>query len=282
MLNKTYFFKYIKSPYLKLYSLFEPIFRLSMAETEGDFLKSTYYKFLLCPTVKLPYKLGRSIRGTQFDSSKDIYSRVVMEIINNKSLDEIIKMLYSEYQDFKNKSVYDINNFLTSSKIISYPSWLMTLPWDKVDINTMKKNYLNSFYKNRSANGMSFTDKKLELIEERIFSYDTATSHVYQFKKLINKIKGQGYIENSYDYPRAVILVKDNKWRWIMSSSGNHRAHIKKELNFNFINCKVVGIVNFSKLNRLKNVVNEIFNEEEATILFENVFEGEVPIRGPI
>ena len=170
MLNKTYFFKYIKSPYLKLYSHFEPIFRLSMAETEGDFLKSTYYKFLLCPTVKLPYKLGRSIRGTQFDSSKDIYSRVVMEIINKKSLDEIIKMLYSEYQDFKNKSVYDINNFLTSSKIISYPSWLMTLPWDKVDINTMKKNYLNSFYKNRSANGMSFTDKKLELIEERIFS----------------------------------------------------------------------------------------------------------------
>ena len=63
---------------LKLYSHFEPIFRLSMAETEGDFLKSTYYKFLLCPTVKLPYKLGRSIRGTQFDSSKDIYSRDVM------------------------------------------------------------------------------------------------------------------------------------------------------------------------------------------------------------
>ena len=67
-----------------------------------------------------------------------------------------------------------------------------------------------------------------------------------------------------------------------MSSSGNHRVHIKKELTFNCINCKVLGIVNFSKLNRLKNVVNEIFNEEEATILFENVFEGEVPIRGPI
>ena len=40
--------------------------------------------------------------------------------------------------------------------------------------------------------------------------------------------------------------------------------------------------MNFSKLNKFKNVVNEIFNEEEATILFENVFEGEVPIRGPI
>mgnify|MGYP001231868454 CR=1 FL=1 len=56
--------------------------------------------------------------------------------------------------------------------------------------------------------------------------------------KLINKIKDQGYIENNYDYPSAVILIKDNKWRWIMSSSGNHRAHIKKELNYNYINCK--------------------------------------------
>ena len=37
-----------------------------------------------------------------------------------------------------------------------------------------------------------------------------------------------------------------------MSSSGNHRAHIRKELNYNYINCKVSGIVNFSRLNRLK------------------------------
>jgi len=282
MLNNTYFVKLIRSSYLRLYSLFEPIFRLSETEKEGDLLKSTYFKFLLSPTVKLPYKLGRSIRGTKFDSSKDIYSRVVMEILSNKSLDEITKMLYDEYQNFKYKSVSDVNNFLTSSKIISYPSWLMVLPWDNSEINSLKKNYLLSFYKNRSANGMSFTDKKLEHIEERIFSYDTARSHVHQFKGLINKIKHQGYIENNYDYPTAVILIKDNKWRWIMSSSGNHRAHIKKELTFNCINCKVSGIVNFSKLNRLKNVVNEIFNEKEAAILFENVFEGKVPIRGPI
>ena len=55
-----------------------------------------------------------------------------------------------------------------------------------------------------------------------------------------------------------------------------------KELTFKSINCKVSGIVNFSKLNRQKNVVNEIFNEEEAAVLFDNVFEGKVPVRGPI
>lgn len=282
MVNTNYFLKFIKRSYLRICSYLEPIFRLSEEEEEGNFLKSTYFKFIIGPTVKLPYKLGRSIRGTKFDGSKDIYSRVVMEILNNKPLNEIIKMLNNEYENFKYKSVSDINNFLNSSKIISYPSWLMVLPWDNSDINTLKKNYLLSFYKNRSANGMSFRDSKLKYIEEKMFSYETASSHVYQFKELINKIKSQGYIEDSDDYPTAVILVKGNKWRWIMSSSGNHRAHIKKELAFNSINCKILGIVNFSKLRKQKNVSNKIFNEEEAAILFENVFEGEIPVRGPI
>ena len=282
MLNKTYIVKLTKRLYLKFYSPFESIFKLSETEKKGNFLKLTYYKILLSPTVRLPYKLGRTIRGIKFDRSKDIYSNVVAEILSNKSSDEVIKILHDEYQNFEYKSVSDINKFLTSSRIISYPSWLMVLPWDKSEINTLKKNYLLSFYKNRSENGMLFKDNTLKYIEKRIFSHDTAKSHVHQFKRLINKIKDQGYIENNYDYPTAVILIKDNKWRWIMSSSGNHRAHIKKELSYNYINCKVSGVVNFSKLHRLENVVNGIFNEKEAAILFENVFKGEVPVRGPI
>ena len=282
MFNNTYFVRLTKRLYHKLYSPFEPIFRLSETEKKGNFLKLTYCKILLSPKVQLPYELGRTIRGTKFNRSKDIYSKVVSEILNNKSSDEVIKILYNEYKNFEHKSVSDINKFLTSSKIISYPSWLMVLPWDNSDVATMKKNYLLSFYKNRSENGMSFIDKTLEHYEEKIFSYDTAKSHVNQFERLINKIKNQGYIENNYDYPTAVILIKDNEWRWIMSSSGNHRAHIKKELNYNYINCKVSGVVNFSKLHRLKNVVNGIFNEKEAAVLFDNVFKGEVPVRGAI
>ena len=282
MFKNTYFVRLTKRLYHKLYSPFEPIFRLSETEKKGNFLKLTLCKILLSPKVQLPYELGRTIRGTKFDRSKDIYSKVVSEILNNKSSDEVIKILFNEYKNFEHKSVSDINNFLTSSKIISYPSWLMVLPWDNSDVATMKKNHLLSFYKNRSENGMSFIDKTLEHYEEKIFSYDTAKSHVNQFERLINKIKNQGYIENNYDYPTAVILIKDNEWRWIMSSSGNHRAHIKKELNYNYINCKVSGVVNFSKLHRLKNVVNGIFNKKEAAMLFDNVFKGEVPVRGAI
>jgi hypothetical protein len=280
MLSKSYFIKIIKGLHSGLYLLTEPLLRLNNKEKDGNFLKSTYFKFLLSPAVKLPYKLGRSVRGVQFEGSKDVYSKVVVEILGNRSLNEITKKLHEEYQNCKDKSVFDINNFLSSSKIKSRPSWLMIYPWENININTLRKNYLNSFFNNRSANGMSFTNKKLEYIEDRMTSYDAAKSHVLQFRKLINNIKRHGYVENHYDYPTAVILIKDDKWKWMMSSSGNHRAHIKKELNFNYINCKIIGIVNLSKIKSFKNVTNQIFNEEEATVLFENVFEGKIPVRG--
>ena len=77
-----------KRLYLKLYSPFETIFKLSESENKGNFLKLTYFKILLSPKVQLPYELGRTIRGTMFDRSKDIYSKVVAEILNNKSSDE--------------------------------------------------------------------------------------------------------------------------------------------------------------------------------------------------
>ena len=77
MFNNTDFVKLIKRLYLKLYMPFESIFRLSETEKKGNFLKLTYCKILVSPTVQLPYKLGRTIRGTKFDNSKDIYSKVV-------------------------------------------------------------------------------------------------------------------------------------------------------------------------------------------------------------
>jgi hypothetical protein len=281
MLRKTYL-KLISWLSVKFPFIIETLFSLNSTETQGIFLKLTYFKFLLSPTVKVPYQLGRTVRGVEFDASKDIYSKVVKEILNDVPSKKITEMLFDEYQRYKNKTVIDLNNFLTVSKIISYPSWLTVLPWENSNISSLKKNYLNSFYKNRSANGMTFLDEKSESIEAKIFSYDTASSHVNQFKDLIKKIKNQGYIENKNDYPSAIILIKGNEWKWMMSSSGNHRAHIKRELDHNFINCRVTGVVNFSKLSKCKNVLNHIFDENEATILFENVFKGKIPVRGPI
>ncbi len=281
-MSKKKLFKFISLLYVTLFSIIKPLLSLNLVELKGNCLRLTYLKFLLSPTVKLPYLLGRTVRGVEFDASKDIYSKVVKEILNEVPSKKIIDMLFDEYQSHKNKSVIEINNFLTDSKIISYPSWLMVLPWEKSNISRLKKNYLKSFYNNRSANGMNFMNEKLESIEAKIFSFDTALSHVNQFKGLIDKIKKQGYIENTNDYPSAIILIKGNKWRWMMSSSGNHRAHIKSELDYKFINCKVAGIVNFSKLSKCKNVLNHIFTENEASTIFENIFKGEIPVRGPI
>ena len=70
MFNNSDFVKLIRRLYLKLYMPFESIFRLSETEKKGSFLKLTYCKILVSPTVQLPYKLGRTIRGTKFDIQK--------------------------------------------------------------------------------------------------------------------------------------------------------------------------------------------------------------------
>ena len=157
----------------------------------------------------------------------------------------------------------------------------MIYPWENINHRTLRKSYLNSSIIIGLQTGC-IQNKKLKYIEDRMTSYDAAKSHILQFKNLINKIKQHGYIENHDDYPTAVILIKDNKWKWMMSSSGNHRSHIKKELNFDFINCKIIGIVNLTDVKNYNNVRNGTFNEEEASILFENAFEGKIPIEGPL
>ena len=138
MLKKIYL-KLIDLLSVKFPLIIEALFRLNSTELQGIFLKLTYFKFLLSPTVKLPYQLGRTVRGVEFDASKDIYSKVVKEILNDVPSKKVIEMLFDEYQNFKDKSVIDLNNFLTVSKIISYPSWLTVLPWENSNISSLKK-----------------------------------------------------------------------------------------------------------------------------------------------
>ena len=129
---------------------------------------------------------------------------------------------------------------------------------------------------------MKFKNNKFEEIESKIYSFETAMSHIIQFSNLLKKIKIKGYINNYNDLPTVFIFVKGKKWIWMMSSSGNHRAQIMSELNSKFIKCKIAGIIKYSELNKTPNVVNKLYTENEAKYFFDKIFKGENPIRGPI
>ena len=264
-----------------IFQLFSQI-RLNKEEINGNLKYFSLLKFNASYSMNLPFSIGRTVRGVKFDSELDIYSNVVKGIISGKDSEQLINFLHNNYKNFESKKVSEVNNFIHNKKLKNYPCWALILPWEKNEINTIKQRYLSSFYINRSQNGMKFKNKKFEEIESKIYSFETAMSHIIQFSNLLKKIKIKGYINNYNDLPTVFIFVKGKKWIWMMSSSGNHRAHIMSELNSKFIKCKIAGIIKYSELNKTPNVVNKLYTENEAKYFFDKIFKGENPIRGPI
>lgn len=268
----------IKTLILKLFSQI----RLKKDEINGNLKYFTLLKFNASYSIDLPFSIGRTVRGVKFDSELDIYSKAVKGIINGKDPEHLINFLHNNYKNFESKEVSEVNNFIHNKKLRNYPCWAMILPWEKNEISTIKQRYLSSFYLNRSQHGIKFKNKKFEEIKSMIYSLDHAKSHINQFTSLLKNIKTNGYINNYRDLPAALIFVKGKKWIWMMSSSGNHRAHIMSELNSKYIKCKIAGIIKYSELDKSPNVLNKLFTQNEAECIFNKVFKGENPIRGPI
>jgi len=245
--------------------------------------KSTLQKIKFSYSINLPYSKGRTIRGLGFNNAiKDPYSKIVSDLLIGNSIESITENLFSICKEFKNHSVHEFIDNLSEVKFKSLPLWAIVNPWESISIQDSKKSYLNSFYVNRSEHNLVFNNSSNSHIESIIYSKESARSQVTQFNKLLQIILNNGYIENSNDLPTAVILIKKDKWCWIMAPSGNHRAHILKELGHSNLRCKIVGIVEYSDLSNCKNVVNKDYSLTQAKLFFERVIEGKTPIRGPI
>ena len=67
-----------------------------------------------------------------------------------------------------------------------------------------------------------------------------------------------------------------------MSSSGNHRSHIKKELNFNFINCKIIGIVNLTDVKIIRMLEMELLMKKKLLFYLRMHLKENTNKRGPL
>lgn len=234
-------------------------------------------------SINLPFHKGRTVRGLGFTNQiKDPYSEIASSLLKGQGVEEITEKLFSIYQEFKNYSVYDFIEDLGEEKFKFTPLWAIVNPWDNLSLEQNKKAYLDSFYKNRSENNLNFENSKKIHIESILYSKESAKSQVVQFQTLIKKIRTNGYIENPIDMPIAIILIKNSSWCWIMGDSGNHRAHIRKELGYTNIRCKISKVIEYKDLVNTKNVNNSNFSLSQAKLLFDRIFEGKEQIRGPI
>lgn len=245
--------------------------------------KSLLQKIKYSYSLNLPYSKGRTVRGLGFTNNvKDPYSKIVSDLLIGKSTESITESLFSECKEFKNHSIYEFLNSFNDDRFKSIPLWAIVNPWESISLEESRKLYLNNFYINRSEHNLGFSDSSELHIESVIYSKESARSQVTQFNKLLKIILNNGYIENHDDLPTAFVLIKNNKWCWIMGDSGNHRAHILKEIGFSNIRCKIVEVVEYRNLANCKNVLNGNYSLKQAKVFFDRVFEGKTPIRGPI
>ena len=276
-------FKKVIRKVIKTISLFLRSQYLNSYELKGKIGIATYLKFILIPKVKVPFELGRSIRGTNFleKQRNDQFHFFVKQLISGVSLDVLASSLFDTLQIEKKQSAAEIMDCNNNKKLKVYPAWAHVLPWDDMDIEEKYNTYFDFFIKNRSLHGLNFSNKSTKYKNEIMYSKDLAYSHINQTSKLLKSLKDNGY-KTGKNPPNFEILIKDDSWRWYMSSEGNHRAYLCHNLGYLFFEGYINRIVNIKDYKSWKNVKNGTYTKEEAINIFNKIFQGSYSIRGTV
>tara|TARA_B100001996_G_scaffold378636_2_gene363108 strand:+ start:127 stop:960 length:834 start_codon:yes stop_codon:yes gene_type:complete len=254
---------------------------LNQNEIEGELNYLTFLKFKFSYIIDLPYRIGRTNRGLDYNNNEYVFTGLVRDIANKKNKNEIKKKLFKEFNIYKDLKVFDINEYMNNSILRSSHLWNMVAPWERTDKSNLNVGYLYKFYKNRKEHKLNFDSQSPNEILKKLYSNESAISQFNQYENLYKKIEKEGYVDDYKNLPTAVILVDKKKWVW-MIQSGNHRAYIKREMGDSFIKCKILDIIKLEKINKCYNVKNNIFSKKEAALFFKRVFEGKRIVRGVV
>jgi hypothetical protein len=74
---------------------------------------------------------------------------------------------------------------------------------------------------------------------------------------------------------RAIILINEqNQWVWL-STGGQHRASVLAALGYDSFPVRVHNVIRREEVKHWPNVVNGLFDIEDALKMFDNMFAGE-------
>ena len=255
---------------------------MSSYELEGfvDFTTSSHFHRHF--KIRVPFSLGRSVRGLRFSrsSDKDIFSKLVSDVIDNKDLDSLSQFLYGNYAKYKLLTSADVASLPENKLLCKYPSWALVLPWEDQTIQDKFHNYIDYFIENRSADGLISIDSYQHPdISSILYSYAGASSQVSQTYRLYNSFKKHGILKSG-NLPVIDILVNETGWRWMMSCSGNHRAYLMFHMGYEYFDSRIGVVVNKKNSRNWPNVRNSLYTIEEAEYLFDLAFQGHNSIRG--
>lgn len=256
---------------------------ISSNEKKGNLLSLTSIKFIPGSEIKLPFQLGRTIRGLSFKNNlqKDPFGNFALLMNRGQSKKKLIQYLFKKYKSEKSLDAATKIKLKKNSKLAKFPVWALVMPWDKKNIKNNYLNYPNQFIYNRSKNGMKLDKKNLRNISNHFYSKKVVASQFNQTKNLLESIKKNG-LKKSKSLPKVNILINGKKWRWCMSDEGNHRAYILSIIGKSSLHCVVDKVIYKNKIRSCYNVKNGLYSPKEAEKIFNHFFLGDKCIRGLI
>jgi hypothetical protein len=254
---------------------------LNDLEKNGHINKLTPLKFLRYSEVSVPFSFGRTIRGLSFDDAlvRDPFATFCDKLLEGESNVAAAAYLHSEYQRERYKSAGDIVGLRGNKILKSYPAWSLVLPWESSSIYEKRATYLKMFKQNRVENGADFVDEELLREEDTLYSLSNAQSQVLQTTKLWQSIMKNGLLPLK-PLPGIIIMYDNEKWRWLMSGDGNHRAYLASFYGCEVLRAEIRGVVRRGDVKSWFNVKNGTYSEIEALEVFDSAFNGRRKLSG--
>ena len=248
---------------------------LNKNESQGFISPLSKLRFMPNTIVIVPYSLGRTCRGVSFNENftQDTFGKLWIAIFNGAGIKDATRDLMIKFKEEKDLRASDIVHLRNNVKLRKYPAWAFVLPWDKLSIQEKFESHPDSFYRNRSQNGLTFENSSRASIIERMYSLKSMESKVNQMQKIFKSIKRYG-LKKTSDLPNINIFVDGNEWRWSMGDAGNHRSFVCSGLAFETFEVRVSSIIYKNKVNSWQNVKNGTYSSEEAEYIFDSYFDG--------
>jgi hypothetical protein len=248
---------------------------LNKNELQGFISPLSKLHFIPYTIVTVPYSLGRTCRGVSFNENfmQDPYGKLWIAIFNGADIKDATKDLMIKFKEQKDLRVSSVVHLRNNVKLKKYPAWAFVLPWDTLSVEDKFESYPDSFYRNRSQNGLTFSNNLRSSIIETMYSLESLESKVNQMQNIFKSIKRHG-LKKSSDFPNINIFVDGDEWRWSMGDAGNHRSFVCSGLDFETLEVRISSIIYRNKVNSWKNVKNGTYSPEEAVYIFDSYFNG--------
>jgi hypothetical protein len=254
---------------------------LNIREVAGLVDRFTKIKLMPYTSIRVPFSLGRTIRGLAFlgSNDKDAFSSFVNLCSQDKQDDELINYFLSFCKEESCKTAAEIVGLPNNSILSKYPAWALVLPWEKITLEFKYREYFKAFVENRSAHTAKFSKSQLLSINNTFYSKSNARSQVLQTKALLKSIKLKGLLDLK-PLPGIYIMYDARRWCWFMSGDGNHRSYIANLLGCDSFYVEIKGVIKRQDAKNWNNVRNGTYSLSEALILFDSFFNGDEKRRG--